>query len=541
MPTRYEEDTVLDAPDAGVREIMLKHPGTWSSKERKRMAQRMSVEDTMGLGNFDRNSVRFGMPGSSVDPGFSMPNGGGQPAGPPTHADALDQAGQGVWSGPRGGNQAFEDQQQKHGDYMRGIEDGSVEIPPVITTPGRELRPQVPGTNYRPNNPAIGLSEGEIARGASVRTPTPGGPGAYSVNQLPRGFTSYQNSDGGWTVIGTDGKAQRFANEQDAAAWLNGTPSGPTLTGAEQQSLRPDIVGQNGQTDPALQTRDAPAPQRNSSMPNLPGSVNVMSNAPAAGRGGSFGNVVPKAGGILSIDGKAQPSVLPPLPTSRNAPAAGRGGSFAPAFTAETRGTDEYTRGRVTGMMRDVQRQEQLAAPAPAAGRSSRMGTIPSGSPTPSGQQRPVGRYGAKMARSSRTLPGDRGRFATPVDANGRPRALDKMTGPAPAVIDQTPGRPAALDTLTGPAPEVRSMSPATTQPLGGSVASFLNPFRMGGINAGLARPDPRRPEGIDQITGPAPNVVPLLRPPRANTSVEEQANAAAQPFNPFFHRAFEY
>lgn len=255
MPSRYEEDTELDAPDQRTREILL--TGVRSSKDAKRLAQRMSVEDSLGLGNRDPNSVRYGLPDmgtdpsqrtGSVDPGFvrNMPRGqrsidpGMVRDGPmlpeptpekPTHGDALRNSGGGVWSGPRGGNQAFEDQMQGQGDYMRGINDGTTKLPQGITTPAAPLQTQTPGSAYVPNQPHIGLSASEMARGASVATPQVGVPGQFSVNSLPAGFASYQNRDGGWTVIGPDGKPQRFASDQDAAAWMNGggvAPHAPT-------------------------------------------------------------------------------------------------------------------------------------------------------------------------------------------------------------------------------------------------------------------------------------------------------------------------
>jgi hypothetical protein len=219
MPTAYERDTKLDAPDAGIRAILLKPPYSWTEEERNRMASRMHVEDNLGLGAGDANSVRYGL---GADAG--VPGGAGMatPTLPAAQADKPKTF--------RGGSPEFEQTMDRAGAARSMLEtDDEVYRATLdaLMANRTKLPEQTPGAAYVPRNQDIGITPQEAARGGSATVSKVGTPGQYGVNSLPQGFTSYQNRDGGWTVIGPYGKPMRFANEADAAGWLNGTGQAP--------------------------------------------------------------------------------------------------------------------------------------------------------------------------------------------------------------------------------------------------------------------------------------------------------------------------
>jgi hypothetical protein len=322
--TAYERDTKLDAPDATVRAILLKPPGSWNDHERRIMSNRMLAEESVGMGADNPNSVRYGLPtqtGTTTTPATPT-----QPSAPAATEPKP----------PRGGNPAFESTMNDFGAYMRGINDGSVKptLPgPTKPTPRVE---QNPGSNYVPNNPAIALAPHEAAGGASATVPKQGTPGQFSVNSLPQGFTSYQNRDGGWTIIGTDGKPQQFASEADAAMWLNGGVAAPAAPAPGTAPFTPPAgyaeaspAGQARMRDEARNAADlakygqpqAPTPGKTSARPD-PRGANLeptLASAPST-YGGPYG-LSPVA---------TRPAAPPAAPVPAASPAAAPAVASAP-------------------------------------------------------------------------------------------------------------------------------------------------------------------------------------------------------------------
>lgn len=211
-PYSPTDNASLDAPDSGLRTILLKPPGAWNERERARVAQRMAAEDASGVGADNPNSIRYGLGGIAQGPQMSQAPSLDSPAPP-----------------PRGGSAEFESTMNGIAETKRGINSGETQMPDFAgaRTPAKPLNVQTPGEAYRPNNPDIKLAPHEVAGGASATTPQMGTPGTYSLERLPEGFASFKNRDGGWTIIGPDGKPQKFATDADAIAWLN-TPQQPT-------------------------------------------------------------------------------------------------------------------------------------------------------------------------------------------------------------------------------------------------------------------------------------------------------------------------
>lgn len=181
---------ILDRPDSKLQAILLKPPSAWTEKERKRVAQRLSVEREHGLGPGNANSIFY-------DPAYAQAaQEGAAQEGAAKEGTAKEGAAKkgaeevpGATGTPiRGGSKAFTDTMDNFAAYMQRIRDGAVDV--NLRGPRRRLNIQTPGNAYRANNPAIALTPEERARGAAVFVPP-----AASPSPAPSTSAAQSNQD----------------------------------------------------------------------------------------------------------------------------------------------------------------------------------------------------------------------------------------------------------------------------------------------------------------------------------------------------------